>query len=162
MVAMRTVAMRAVVRAGLLTAAVLAADQATKALVRANVDPGTSDGVLPAVELVYVRNKGVAFGQLSGSGLAVTAVIAAALLALLVYFATHLDRPGVWVPTGLLLGGSIGNIVDRARDGAVTDFIKLPHWPAFNLADVAITFGVLSLLYVIERGSDRDGADGPS
>jgi signal peptidase II len=154
--------MRAVARAAVLTGAVVAADQVTKALVRANVDQGSSDGIFPALSLVHVRNKGVAFGQLSGSGLAVTIVIAVALLALLVYFATHLDRPGVWLPTGLLLGGSIGNIVDRARDGAVTDFLKLPHWPAFNLADVAITFGVLSLLYVIERASDRDGADGPS
>jgi signal peptidase II len=155
-------ALRAVARAALLTAAVLAADQVTKTLVRAHVQQGTSDGVFPAVELVYVRNKGVAFGQLSGSGLAVTLVIAAALAALLVYFATHLDRPGAWLPTGLLLGGSIGNIVDRARDGAVTDFVKLPHWPAFNLADVAITFGVLSLLYVLERAGERDGPDGPS
>jgi signal peptidase II len=162
MIRARSLAMRAVARAAALTAAVVAADQVTKALVRANVAEGSSDGVFPALELVHVRNKGVAFGQLSGSGLAVTIVIAVALLALLVYFATHLDRPGAWIPTGLLLGGSIGNIVDRARDGAVTDFIKLPHWPAFNLADVAITFGVLSLLYVIERGGDRDGADGPS
>jgi signal peptidase II len=158
----RRIATRAVARAALLTAAVVALDQLTKALVRANVDQGSSDGIFPAVELVHVRNKGVAFGQLSGSGIAVTIVIAAALVALLVYFATHLDRPGVWVPTGLLLGGSIGNIVDRARDGAVTDFIKLPHWPAFNLADVAITLGVLSLLYVVERAGGRDGADGPS
>ncbi|HEU4978092.1 MAG TPA: signal peptidase II [Solirubrobacteraceae bacterium] len=158
----RSLVPRAIGRATLLTAAVVAADQLTKAYVRGHVDQGTSDGIFPAVDLVYVRNKGVAFGQLSGSGLAVTIVIAVALLALLAYFATHLDRPGVWVPTGLLLGGSIGNIVDRARDGAVTDFLKLPHWPAFNLADVAITLGVLSLLYVVERAGNRDGADGPS
>ena len=158
----RSLAPRAIGRAALLTAAVVAADQLTKAYVRGHVDQGTSDGIFPAVSLVYVRNKGVAFGQLSGSGLAVTIVIAIALLALLVYFATHLDRPGVWAPTGLLLGGSIGNIIDRAREGAVTDFLKLPHWPAFNLADVAITAGVLSLLYVVERAANRDGADGPS
>jgi signal peptidase II len=56
----------------------------------------------------------------------------------------------------MLLGGALGNIVDRIRDGAVTDFIKLPAWPAFNVADMSITFGVLVLLYVIER--PRDGA----
>jgi signal peptidase II len=56
----------------------------------------------------------------------------------------------VWLPTGLLLGGAAGNLIDRVRDGAVTDFIKLPHWPAFNVADIAITVGVLALLYVLE------------
>jgi signal peptidase II len=56
----------------------------------------------------------------------------------------------------MLLGGALGNVIDRIADGAVTDFIKLPAWPAFNVADVSITFGVLVLLYVTER--PRDGA----
>ena len=59
------------------------------------------------------------------------------------------------MPTGLLLGGAIGNLIDRLLHGSVTDFIKLPHWPAFNVADMAITFGVLSLLYVIEQRPPR-------
>ncbi len=63
--------------------------------------------------------------------------------------------PGIWVPTGLLAGGAIGNVVDRVRDGAVTDFLKLPSWPAFNVADVAITLGVLALLFVVERDARR-------
>jgi len=103
-----------------------------------------------------VRNEGVAFNQLGGGGTIVAIVVGAALLALLAYFATHLYKPLVWLPTGMLLGGALGNIVDRIRDGAVTDFIKLPAWPAFNVADMSITFGVLVLLYVIER--PRDGA----
>ena len=73
---------------------------------------------------------------------------------------THSSRPHVWLPTGLLLGGALGNVIDRVRDGAVTDFIKLPGWPAFNLADVAITAGVLALLYVLERPRGDDGAEG--
>ena len=48
----------------------------------------------------------------------------------------------MWLPTGLLLGGAIGNLIDRAREGSVTDFVKFPHCPAFNVADIAITFGV--------------------
>ena len=60
----------------------------------------------------------------------------AALGALLVFFVTHADRPLVWLPTGLLLGGAVGNLIDRLRDGAVTDFIELPAWPAFNVADI--------------------------
>jgi signal peptidase II len=81
-----------------------------------------------------------------------------AVSALLAFFFTHLRRPLVWLPTGLLLGGAAGNLIDRLRDGAVTDFIKLPHWPAFNVADIAITFGVLALVYVLE-GQPRK-ADG--
>jgi signal peptidase II len=141
-------------RAAAVTAAVIALDQATKALVRSSVALGERDGVLPGVKIVHVRNEGVAFNQLAGGGAVVSVVVGAALLALVLYFATHLDKPLVWLPTGMLLGGALGNIIDRIRTGAVTDFIKLPAWPAFNVADMSITFGVLVLLYVIER----DGA----
>jgi signal peptidase II len=151
---------RVIARAGLVLAVVVILDQVTKALVRGGVDIGEEDSVLPAVTLVHVRNTGVAFGAFSGGGIVVVALVAAALTALLYYFVTHLDKPLVWLPTGMLLGGSIGNIIDRVRDGAVTDFVKLPAWPAFNVADVAITFGVLVLLWVIEQDDRRAAADG--
>ena len=70
---------------------------------------------------------------------------------LLAFFLTHLRRRLIWLPTGLLLGGAAGNLIDRVRLGAVTDFVKFPFWPAFNVADIAVTFGVLSLIYVLER-----------
>ena len=153
-----------IARAGLVLVVVVILDQVTKALVRGGIDVGEEDSVLPAISLVHVRNTGVAFGAFSGGGLIVVALVAAALAALLYYFFTHLDKPLVWLPTGMLLGGSIGNIIDRVRDGAVTDFVKLPAWPAFNVADMAITFGVLILLWVIEQGpkdgEDADAADG--
>jgi signal peptidase II len=141
-------------RAAAVTAIVIALDQATKALVRSHVALGDREHVLPGVNIVHVRNDGVAFNQFAGGGAIVTVIVSLALLALLTYFATHLDKPLVWLPTGMLLGGALGNIIDRLRDGAVTDFVKLPAWPAFNVADMSITFGVLVLLYVIER----DGA----
>jgi signal peptidase II len=143
-------------RAGAVTAVVIALDQATKAIVRSSVAPGDKDSVLPGVKIVHVQNEGVAFNQLGGGGTIVAIVVGVALVALLAYFATHLHKPLVWLPTGMLLGGALGNIIDRIREGAVTDFVKLPAWPAFNLADTSITFGVLVLLYVIER--PRDGA----
>jgi signal peptidase II len=146
---------RVIARAGLVLALVLVLDQVTKALVRHNVEVGSEDSVLPAVTLVHVRNSGVAFGAFSGGGFVVIALVVAALSALLYYFVTHLDKRLVWLPTGMLLGGSIGNVIDRVRDGAVTDFVKLPAWPAFNVADIAITFGVLVLLWVIEQ-QDKD------
>jgi signal peptidase II len=139
-------------RVALVAAGVVALDQATKALVRATVARGDREAVFPGVEIVHTRNTGVAFGALAGGGAVVTVVIVLALVALLGYFATHVRRPLVWLPTGMLLGGAIGNVVDRARDGAVTDFVQLPlGFPPFNVADMSITFGVLVLLYALER-----------
>jgi signal peptidase II len=136
----------------LVAAAVVALDQATKAVVRATVDQGDSEAVFPGVEIVHTRNTGVAFGALAGGGAVVTVVIVLALAALLAYFATHVRRPLVWLPTGMLLGGAIGNVIDRARSGAVTDFVQLPlGFPPFNVADMSITFGVVVLLYVLEQ-----------
>ena len=146
---------RVFAKAGLVLVAVVVLDQLTKVLVRHGIDVGEEDSVLPAVSLVHVRNTGVAFGAFAGGGIVVVALVAAALAALLYYFFTHLDKPLVWLPTGMLLGGSIGNIIDRVRDGAVTDFVKLPAWPAFNVADISITFGVLVLLWVLEGPRQR-------
>jgi signal peptidase II len=150
---------RAWARAAAVLVGVVLVDQVTKALVRGGIGVGEEDSILPAISLVHVRNSGVAFGAFAGGGLIVVALVAAALAALLFYFVTHLDKRLIWLPTGLLLGGSVGNIIDRVRDGAVTDFVKLPAWPAFNVADMAITFGVLALLWVIEQDSDERRAD---
>jgi signal peptidase II len=146
-------------RAAAVTAAVIVLDQATKAWVRSSVAIGDRDGVFPGVEIVHVRNQGVAFSRFSGGGTVVSVIVGAALVALLAYFVTHMSKPLVWLPTGLLLGGALGNVIDRVRDGAVTDFIKLPGWPAFNVADVSITVGVLVLLYVTERPRDAAARD---
>jgi signal peptidase II len=141
--------------AALVAAGVLAADQATKAIVRNSIEPGERIGVLPGVDLVNTRNRGVAFGLFSDGGALLAVAATVALLGLLVFFFTHLRRPLVWLPTALLIAGAAGNLVDRAREGAVTDFVDLPRWPAFNLADVAITTGVLALLYVLEGPPSR-------
>jgi signal peptidase II len=149
---------KSALRAATLAAAVVAADQLTKSLVRHNVRIGSSDGVFPGVQLVHVHNRGVAFGLFVNGGVLLVIVGVAAVSALLIFFATHSRRPLVWLPTGLLLGGAAGNLIDRLDQGYVTDFIDLPLWPAFNLADMCITFGVLSLLYVLE-GPPRHAVD---
>ena len=100
-----------------------------------------------------MRNTGVAFGQLQNAGAIVSVVIAVAVTALLVYFVRNASRPWIWLPTGLLLGGALGNVIDRISEGAVIDFVKLPYWPAFNVADSAITIGVIVLVLLIERGN---------
>ena len=145
----------AVLRALVVAVVVLVADQVTKAIVRGSIARAERVDVLPGLDLVNTRNSGVAFGFFSGGGTVVAVVAALALAALLVFFATHLSRPLVWLPTGLLLGGACGNLIDRAREGAVTDFVDLPLWPAFNVADAAITVGVLALLYVLEGPPSR-------
>src|SRR3954468_9580306 len=151
-------AARSYSRAALLLASVVALDQITKALVRGDVAVGDENSVFIGIQIVNVKNRGVAFGALSGKPI-VMIIVLAALAGLVVWFFLHSTRRYVWIPTGLLLGGALGNILDRVRDGSVTDFIKIPLWPAFNVADMAITFGVLSLLWVLER---RDGAEEPA
>jgi signal peptidase II len=138
-------------RTVLVAGAVIVADQATKALVRGSIEPLERIEVLPFVHLIHTRNSGVAFSVFAGGGVLVVIVAAAALAALIAFYVTHIHRRLVWLPTGLLLGGAAGNLIDRVRDGAVTDFVKLPHWPAFNVADACITVGILALIYVLER-----------
>ena len=139
-------------RAVLVLVLVVVADQASKHAVNSSIAQGEERKLLPGVELVNTRNNGVAFGFLPGSHLAVTIVIGLALIALLVYFALHSREKLIWLPTGMLIGGAIGNVADRVRDGAVTDFIKLPlGWPPFNVADMSITLGVLILFLAIDH-----------
>jgi signal peptidase II len=137
-------------------ALVVALDQFSKVAVRNSIVPGETRGVLPGLQLVNTRNQGVAFGFLPGRHLAVSVLVGLALLVLVVYFARHLDKPLIWLPTGMLLGGAFGNILDRLRAGSVTDFVKLPlGWPPFNLADASITIGVLLLFLVVEGHGGR-------
>ena len=150
-------------RAGLVPAGVLALDQLTKALVRdgdraaarrtrssrAQARPRPQHGR-------RVRPR----GRRPDARRSCSSRRAARRCSL--YFARHRARPLVWLPAGLLLGGALGNIVDRIRDGAVTDFLKLPLWPAFNVADIAITVGVLVLVYVLERRERSTRAAGPA
>jgi signal peptidase II len=140
----------ALARAGALGAAVVGLDQLLKHTVVQGIAVGQKENFIPGVHLVHVRNTGVAFGFFSGGGTLVLVLTLAALSLLVGYFVLHPNRRGLWIPTGLLVGGAIGNLVDRLANGAVTDFIKLPFWPAFNVADMAITFGVLALLYVLD------------
>jgi signal peptidase II len=140
-----------VARAGLVLVAVLASDQAVKALVTSSLARGEERDLVAGIKLVNVRNTGVAFGQLQHAGAIVAVVVALALAALVVYFARNMSRPWIWLATGLLLGGALGNVVDRVAEGAVIDFLKLPHWPPFNVADSAITVGVVVLVLVMER-----------
>src|SRR3954467_12004620 len=143
-------ARQAWVRAAAAAIVVLALDQATKQLVMHSLERGESRNVFFGIELTNVRNKGVAFGAFGGGGLPVTLLTIAALVLLLGYFARHVRRPWLWLPVGAVVGGALGNLLDRFRIGAVIDLIDPMLWPAFNLADTAIVIGILGLLYVLE------------
>lgn len=146
--------------AGALAALVLVADQIAKAAVEARLVPGEEVDVLGPLGLTLSHNRGVAFGLAGGAGapLVVLTVVALGVVAYL--FARNPTRPGMWVATGLLAGGAIGNLVDRVRAGEVTDFVDLSPWPAFNLADVAITVGVLALVLLYLRDAEREPESG--
>lgn len=141
-----------------------AADQITKAVVRGSIEPGETVEVVAGVDLVRVANEGIAFGLFDGAGTAVLVLATLAFAALLAYFLSRGDRAGLWLPVGLIAGGAAGNLIDRVREGFVTDFIDPPAWPAFNLADVEITVGVAIMMLMILREPDRepDSEPGPS
>ncbi len=141
-------------RAALVVVGVLIVDQVSKAIVRASIDPGEKVEIVSFLHLVNTRNDGIAFGALGGSWLVLVLVLAA-LVGIVVVFARNATRPWAWLPTGLLLGGALGNVIDRAFAGSVTDFIKFPHWPQFNVADIAVTLGVISLIFVLDEKNDR-------
>ena len=139
-----------------MAAGTLAVDQITKALVRSSIERGEKVDVLPGVDLVNTRNSGVAFSLFTGGGWLLAVIAVVALVGLVVFFFTHRDRRLIWLPTGMLIGGAAGNLVDRAAEGSVTDFVDLPLWPVFNVADIGVTFGMLLLLYVLEGPPSRD------
>jgi signal peptidase II len=149
-------------RAGLVTVGVVVLDQASKRQIEHSIVPGEERRLLPGVQLVDARNHGVAFGFLPGHHVAVTIIIGVAVLALLAYFLRNSTKPLIWLPTGMLIGGALGNILDRLRAGSVTDFIKLPlGWPPFNLADASITIGVVVLVFVVEGPTRREAEAEP-
>ncbi len=129
--------------AGALAGLVLALDQAAKAVVEAKLVPGEDVDVLGPVELTLSHNTGIAFGLASGGGALLVTLPILALIAIGVVFSRDPTRRGMWIAVGLLAGGALGNLVDRVRADAVTDYIQIGAWPAFNFADVAVTAGVL-------------------
>lgn len=138
--------------AGALCGLVVILDQAAKALIEANLVPGQSVDVIGPLDLTLSHNSGVAFGLASGGGTRLVIVTVLALGVVGYLFSRNPTRPGMWIAAGLLAGGALGNLADRIRADAVTDYIAIGGWPAFNLADVAVTAGVLllALSYVHE------------
>jgi signal peptidase II len=119
--------------------------------VLSTVDPHEKINVFFGIDITRVKNTGVAFGALSGRGGVVLVAVLLAMAGLLAYFAANLSKPHLWLPVGMVFGGAVGNLADRARIDGVTDFIDPVLWPAFNVADMAIVIGVFGVLYLAEQ-----------
>lgn len=135
---------------------IVGADQLVKWVIRETVTRGDSHPVVWPLEIVHVTNSGAAFGMFQGAGplLIMTSVVGMA--AIFIYllnpgFAHPLMRLGL----ACMLGGAVGNLIDRVKDGEVVDFIKVPNFPAFNVADSGITIGVLLLAWAMIREPEQ-------
>jgi signal peptidase II len=142
-------------RALVVCGAVVLVDQVSKAIVVSSLSLGQSEPLVLGFRVSNTPNSGLAFGIGSGHG-AILAITVAALALVLVWFALEPARPGLWLAVGLLAGGALGNLADRVRADAVTDFIDPPLWPTFNLADVAITLGAIALVLVSLGGEEHE------
>jgi len=126
--------------------AAVVADQVTKRAIEHRLALEETHHVLPGLTITHVRNSGIAFGIFPGKLAIVSVLTAAAVVWMLVHFARSGSRHVLFpVALGLLVGGSVSNLADRIREGHVTDFIHITHWPTFNLADSFIVIGVALL-----------------
>ncbi|MDX6454814.1 MAG: signal peptidase [Gaiellaceae bacterium] len=127
--------------------AAIAADQLTKYIVTSQLQLDEGLHVVGPFWIHHVQNSGIAFGLFASATAAVILLTAVAVSAMLIFFARSGARhPILPVALGLVIGGSLSNLLDRVRLGYVTDFLDLRYWPAFNLADSFIVIGVLVLL----------------
>ena len=134
-------------------AAAVVADQLTKQVVGRTLELGDSADIIGPFSIHHVQNSGIAFGLFGSRTEVVIAVTGIAVGAMLVFFARSGRRhPVLPVALGLVLGGSIANLIDRVRLGYVTDFLDLVAWPAFNLADTFIVVGVAILFGALVLG----------
>ncbi len=132
-------------------------DQMTKYLIRKSLSPHEVVKIFPGLNIVHVSNTGAAFGILRGAGnlffIGISIIAVAVIVCLLIKERRH------FLPYSLILGGAIGNLIDRITIGHVTDFIDLYagklHWPAFNVADSCLTIGIIMLFIEILRTDEK-------
>ncbi|HVD40962.1 MAG TPA: signal peptidase II [Solirubrobacterales bacterium] len=145
--------------AGALCGLVFLADQAAKAAIEDHLVIGEEVDVLGPLGLTLSHNRGVAFGLAGGAGTGLVLVTLGALAVIGYLFSRKPERPGMWVAVGLVGGGALGNLADRIRADAVTDYLDVGSWPPFNLADAAITCGVVLLVLLYLRDAEAEADD---
>jgi signal peptidase II len=147
-----------------IAAFVVAADQLSKSWIRANLLPGESFPEIGRFSITHLQNTGSAFSLITNQSFLLTIIAIVGLVVILLFY-RHLPRSNTLgtIALGLVFGGALGNMIDRIRFGHVTDFIlvRLWHdfyWPAFNIADSAITVGVIVLIVFLILGlKKKDG-----
>ena len=145
-----------------IVAAAVTADQVTKEVVARALAVGEEVQIAGPFSIHHVHNSGIAFGFFASATSIVIVVTAIAVGWMLLFFSRSGARhPVLPVALGLVLGGSLGNLLDRVRLGYVTDFLDFRFWPAFNLADVFIVVGV-AILFGALAGGDRSKRRPPS
>jgi signal peptidase II len=132
--------------AGLLIVAVIALDQLTKWLVRRDAAQ-LPRRLVSWVTIEIVHNKGISFGTFAQGGLWVLIVVSIVVVILVVLLFRL--GPRYSLPLALIIAGSLGNVIDRLRFGYVLDFVTVPHWPTFNVSDLAIASGAVWLGLVV-------------
>lgn len=132
----------------LIAVGVILLDQATKLWIVARMVPGQSMPEGSFIGITYVRNTGAAFGLLANQSLLITFAVLVGIAAIFLYY-LYPPLQTLWIrgSLGLILGGAIGNLIDRLRLGYVVDFIDFRVWPVFNVADSCITVGTGILAY---------------
>ena len=138
-------------------------DQWTKRLARQYLyeeGPRSISVIGDVLKLTYVENRGAAFGLLQNQTLFFI-IVGLVVIGVIIASYSQMGRPSVFLTLclGLQMGGAIGNLVDRMREGYVVDFLELPYWPVFNIADSAIVVGVGGLVYTMLFPGSRRGAD---
>lgn len=143
--------------AAILMIAIVAADQASKAWILTRLGPRGDTNEIKLIpgflRFVYVENSGAAFGLFQGKSPVLTILAMVVIIFLIIYFRQAIAG-SLWlsVALGLQLGGALGNVIDRFRHGFVVDFVNVPKFWTFNVADSAITIGVIMLgLYLVTR-----------
>lgn len=138
-----------------LVALVIVLDQLSKLWIRGNLIPGESLTIVGRLSLTYLRNTGSVFGLFANQSFLPIIIILASLGVILLFFRYLSRATGVGVMSAsLILGGAVGNLIDRLHLGYVTDFIDFRlwgnfHWPFFNFADAAIVIGIFTFIYAL-------------
>ena len=140
-------------------AGIILLDQLVKLYIQSTMLPGMSFPIVQDVfHITFVLNPGAAFGILANQQFFFIGIGIAILLAA-VYYYPMLKKQDIWIRYGaaLLLGGAVGNLIDRIRYGVVIDFFDFRIWPVFNVADIAIVVGVGCIIYALLFRGERDG-----
>lgn len=140
-------------------AGIILLDQLVKLYIQSTMLPGMSFPIIQDVfHITFVLNPGAAFGILANQQFFFIGIGLLILLAA-VYYYPMLKKQDIWIRYGaaLLLGGAVGNLIDRIRYGVVVDFFDFRIWPVFNVADIAIVVGVGCIIYALLFRGERDG-----